>query len=701
MNAITSLICKMMRRLTIFIILLIHSGLFAQSPELIFNSGFEPSVDTFDHQTNDLDIIGIDNSVSVPNDWVNDLETHPNIGYFKIEFKGGTGIQRNAEIVVDPTDPTNKTLQFWVREVNSGNNGRVQANIYDSSNGITEMFYSVRLFIPDDFELLMNSNFSTDLLTLMEFWNNANWDDEDYMYRMNIDLKKNGSAPGPLKMKVTGQVRKPDNSGWGDDIWQVLNTAYVIPVEQWMTIKFYFVEGDDCTGRFIVSVTPDGGYETIVHNIRNYTHHPDNPSPDGLTDFNPFKLYAGDEIVEYFTNNGNGDMLNLYWDDFELWQYPVLPTADECLAGGVTFSMQSQIDDFASNYPDCKNISGDVTISGGSITSLSGLSQLTSIQGSLTIQSNTSLSSLNGLNNLTCVNGSLIIDSNSSLTSISALGDLRSLHGNLEISNNASLPNLTGLHHIAGINGSLTILNNEALTSLTGLENIKNTTFTNLVIQNNASLSFCELENICKYLQNSGPTTISGNASGCNTEAEVISACLSLLPVELTHFSGKESEGEVVLSWQTASEVNNDYFQVEHSTDGRVFKPLGIINGHGTTSEKNDYSFVHQQPGAGINYYRLKQVDFDGGYAYSDVIALAVAADGIVIRPNPTSSQVEIIGENLTGSFVKVMDSMGRMIYSLELTDSNTINLSDHPRGIYIFIIQTAGQSIVKRIVKN
>ncbi len=690
-----------MRQLTIFITLFVHCGLFAQSPELIFHSGFEPGVQTTDPEDdNDIDIIGSDGSMPGFDDWVNDLETHSNIGYFKVQFQGGDATMRNAEIVPDPLDPSNNTLRFWAREVNSGNNGRVQGNIYNSDNGFSNMFYSVRLFIPEDFNLLLNSNLSGDLLTLMEFWNNANWDDEDYMYRMKVNLRKNGSAPGPIRMKVTGQERKPDNTGWGDDIWEILNTSFVVPVEQWMTIKIYFVEGDDCTGRFIVSVTPEGGSETIVHNVRNFTHHPDNTAPDGLTDFNPIKLYSDDDVVNYFLDHGDDEMLNLYWDDFELWKNYVLPTVDECLAGGITFSTQSQISNFAANYPNCKNISGNVTISGGSITDLSGLSQLTSIQGSLTIQS-TSLTSLSGLENLTCVSGSLKIASNNSLTNISALGNVRSLHGNLDISDNSSLANLTGLQNIAKIEGNLIISNNEILTSLTGLESIESSSIENLLIQNSPNLSFCHLDNICNYLENNGPASISGNDTGCSSQLEVETACLLILPVELTYFSGKELDGEVALSWQTASENSNDYFQIEHSVDARGFEQIGKIKGKGTTSEKNDYIFVHEQPVTGVNYYRLKQVDFDGGFALSEIIAIYVENKDIIIRPNPTNGLVEIIGLNSTDSTVKVMDSFGRVVEYLDLDTSNTINLSSYPKGIYIFVVQTGGQTIVKRIVRS
>jgi Secretion system C-terminal sorting domain len=171
------------------------------------------------------------------------------------------------------------------------------------------------------------------------------------------------------------------------------------------------------------------------------------------------------------------------------------------------------------------------------------------------------------------------------------------------------------------------------------------------------------------------------------------------LPVELSRFSGKEEAGEVFLFWQTASESNNDYFQIEHSLDGRTFQPIGKVWGNGSTSEKQEYSFVHTQPEQGLNYYRLKQVDFDGKYEYSKIININIEFDDVFIQPNPTTGVVEIKGLNLEQASLKITDGMGRLIQTNKLSEYQTINLSDHAKGIYFFIIQTARRTIVKRII--
>ena len=89
---------------------------FAQNPDLIFHSGFEPNTQTDDESSSSVDLIGVDASVSAPNDWENDLDDHPNIGSFKIQYKGGDPSERLAEIAPDPVNPLNNTLQFWIKE---------------------------------------------------------------------------------------------------------------------------------------------------------------------------------------------------------------------------------------------------------------------------------------------------------------------------------------------------------------------------------------------------------------------------------------------------------------------------------------------------------------------------------------------------------------------------------------------------------
>lgn len=102
------------------------------------------------------------------------------------------------------------------------------------------------------------------------------------------------------------------------------------------------------------------------------------------------------------------------------------------------------------------------------------------------------------------------------------------------------------------------------------------------------------------------------------------------VPVTLLGFTAALHNREVLTSWQTTAEINNDYFIVERSNDAVNFGPIGQVDGNGTTSLPHNYSLIDPHPFNGMNYYRLKQVDFDGNYSYSNVVAIKLDNDETV-----------------------------------------------------------------------
>lgn len=198
-----------------------------------------------------------------------------------------------------------------------------------------------------------------------------------------------------------------------------------------------------------------------------------------------------------------------------------------CLPDGITFSTQSEIDNFQVNYPGCTSIMGGVvTISGSDITNLNGLSVLTSIVGILEIKECNNLTSLSGLDNLTSIGSILYIHLNSSLTGLSALNHLTSIGSALWIESNVSLSSITGLSNLTSINGTLNVDYNPALTSLSGLDNIDTASISGYFVVYNSSLSDCAVKSLCDFLA-SGTifNQIHNNASGCNSPFEVGDAC--------------------------------------------------------------------------------------------------------------------------------------------------------------------------------
>jgi hypothetical protein len=216
--------------------------------------------------------------------------------------------------------------------------------------------------------------------------------------------------------------------------------------------------------------------------------------------------------------------------------------SQSCLPDGILFTNQNQIDSFQVNYPNCTQIEGDVKI-GGDIIDLNGLSLITHIGGSLTIQLTNVLTNLIGLTSLSSIGENLFIAQNSSLTSLSGVPSLSNIGWGFEITANDALINLSGLEGLTSIGGSIRIDENYALTSLTGLDNIVASSISSLYIYDNIALSSCDAQSICDFLASpNGSVNIYENATGCNSPPEIANGCgitLPCLPYGNYHFSSQ------------------------------------------------------------------------------------------------------------------------------------------------------------------
>jgi len=160
----------------------------------------------------------------------------------------------------------------------------------------------------------------------------------------------------------------------------------------------------------------------------------------------------------------------------------------------------------------------------GSLQSLSGLQSITSA-GYLYVFDNPNLSAIN-LNALATVSLDVWLMQNDELTNLNDLSNLLSIGGRLEISNHNTLANLTGLASLIDLDGSLTIEGNMVLNSLSGLDNITPYHLNRITIASNPVLSTCEVQSLCTYIGLPGANvTISNNATGCNSKAELEAAC--------------------------------------------------------------------------------------------------------------------------------------------------------------------------------
>ncbi|MCB0596549.1 MAG: T9SS type A sorting domain-containing protein [Lewinellaceae bacterium] len=172
------------------------------------------------------------------------------------------------------------------------------------------------------------------------------------------------------------------------------------------------------------------------------------------------------------------------------------------------------------------------------------------------------------------------------------------------------------------------------------------------------------------------------------------------LPIELVYFKGTPMGKAIELTWRTATEQNNDYMAVERSADGAKFTELGRIKGAGTTEEPQEYAFVDEHPLRGLNYYRLRQVDFDGVFAYHKTIGVLFGGKdsglGVQAWPNPAQGQLQVgWGRNAnTPTMLQLLDMTGRKLAEYEVAaGANTFDLPLHglPAGLY-FLKARQGQ---------
>ena len=219
--------------------------------------------------------------------------------------------------------------------------------------------------------------------------------------------------------------------------------------------------------------------------------------------------------------------------------------------GDYLFKTQNEIDNFQTDYQDCAEIKGNVTIEGEDITNLSGLSIVESIEGNLSFGGGTdttitsSLNSLDGLNNLRFVGGNVNVYDQDNLTDFTGLENLETINGFLSISYNYLLTSLSGIDNLTSLGGSLSITNNNSLSTLESIENIDATTITNLWISENPSLSYCNAKSVCDYLVSpNGHTFIYNNDEGCRGKREVMDSCgiVFCLPGGITFLAQSEIE---------------------------------------------------------------------------------------------------------------------------------------------------------------
>jgi hypothetical protein len=172
----------------------------------------------------------------------------------------------------------------------------------------------------------------------------------------------------------------------------------------------------------------------------------------------------------------------------------------------------------------------------------------------------------------------------------------------------------------------------------------------------------------------------------------------NVLPVQLTQFTATPKTNSVAINWTTASEKDNAFFQIEHSVNGKDFKFIGSINGNGSSAQTISYSFEHNAPAEGVNYYRLKQVDLDGNFTYSPIKTAIIGTSSLVLKSNLVNNTLDVITSTKAPVAFGIFNTNGQRLLNDFAQGEKLVDVSRLPVGLY-FIKVADGQ--VVRFVKQ
>ena len=186
---------------------------------------------------------------------------------------------------------------------------------------------------------------------------------------------------------------------------------------------------------------------------------------------------------------------------------------------------------------------------------------------------------------------------------------------------------------------------------------------------------------------------------------------LLVIPVELVSFTGNNVNGKVLLEWKTATEINNNGFEVQRKAAESEFAIIGFVKGKGTTTNHKEYSYTDKDLADGKYFYRLKQIDFDGTFEYSNEIEVDVRLlDKFNLEqnyPNPFNPTTKINWQSPVSSrqVLKVFDVLGNEIKTLVNEEKEAgyhsvdFNASEPPSGVYFYKLSAGSYVETKKMV--
>ena len=361
-----------------------------------------------------------------------------------------------------------------------------------------------------------------------------------------------------------------------------------------------------------------------------------------------------------------------------------------------------------------KNLS---ILNNDALTTLMGLNALTSIATSLNISFNPMLTSMTGLEGITAISSFVNIESNG-ITSMAGLDNLESIGGDFDIRNNLSLLNLSGLENLMYVQGSLYLFFNIQMTTIEALSNLVDICGQFQMFKNDA-VTGCAIPIMCVLTQDPNfDLFIETYGAECGSSAQIMAQvqaasldCAAAeaaavvcnpLSTELVDMDIRLEGRTAVLSWETATETNNQGFEIQRSKDGLSWENIAWQEGSGNSNTTQAYSYTDYNTYRGLNYYRLQQIDFDGTAAYSPTVSItASTVSTIDVYPNPASDFLVVSGlDGRTIDEVIIHNISGKEVVRLENAD-NVIDISNLEPGMYVaVIIADFDEKFIKLVVE-
>ncbi|MFK8005591.1 MAG: tyrosinase family protein [Saprospiraceae bacterium] len=180
----------------------------------------------------------------------------------------------------------------------------------------------------------------------------------------------------------------------------------------------------------------------------------------------------------------------------------------------------------------------------------------------------------------------------------------------------------------------------------------------------------------------------------------------SALPIELSFFSGERIRDDIQLSWQTITEIQNKGFEIYRSSINHPWEKIGWVDGNGSSTQQHLYTFEDIQPVYGINYYRLKQIDFDGSVENSEIVAVEYDKSDLKIQvfPNPSNRKFNVQIDNpfYKKMQIRINDNLGRKVWESDLIFDEPNwrkELEIDKNGLYFITVELGSETYYERIV--